>query len=270
MDAPLRQWQASDDWKRGIDLDRILSERGIDVSSSEIVVSTNGTLEYAGRNVAVYIRDQEQRVYTQSQSQSQSQSSYRFHVANCKTLKNMRVQGKYEKYVVATRDDGVFLVNKMSSGRVVNNTETRLKVCRNCLSSLRWQNYKYGMDHIWQNFNLREFFATYGSTIIQTPRYTDQNSPTNEYPENWNKIAKNYKENIKWICEKCNIDLSDKSANRFLHVHHIDNRKENTQIRNLLALCLECHSKQGGHQHMTAHPDYNDFQAYKFLKKMSN
>ena len=111
-----------------------LVEAGIDVSPDDITTASNGTLEYKGRTVAVYIRDQQV-------SSDDPESLCKFHVADCLTLKAMRSAGRYERYVVATRTDGKFIVNFLNRGGYRG--ERRLYVCKHCLTRLNDKNYKY-------------------------------------------------------------------------------------------------------------------------------
>ena len=251
MNAPRREWNQQSDWRR-IDLDAILRHTGMEVNPADIIVTSDRTLEYEGFKVAVFIRDQP------------INTDYRFHVADCRTLIQMRRDGRYEKFVVATRQDGIFLVNQTSSGVVVNEeVEMRLHVCQNCLESLRWQNYEYGMRDIWLNFNLEDFFEVYNSTITQRPRYTDQTAPENTYAADWDRISKRYKVSVGWTCEACNIDLSESRTQQFLQTHHINGLRNDNQPENLKALCLECHANQPAHNHVTYSPSYRRFQDYR-------
>ena len=57
MGAGLISWRSGGDWKP-IDIDELLVEDGIDILPDEIEYAPDGTLEYEGRKVIVYIRDQ--------------------------------------------------------------------------------------------------------------------------------------------------------------------------------------------------------------------
>ena len=66
----------------------------------------------------------------------------RFHVVNCPTLKLMRSKNKYDKYVVATRTDGKFIVNFVVGDRIHHKgerVERRLYACKHCLNKLELQ-----------------------------------------------------------------------------------------------------------------------------------
>ena len=99
MGAPLIVWKPRGDWDP-INIDGILESTELVITPRDIEYASDGTLEYNGQKLIVYIRDQEE--YFQP---------YRFHVADCSTLENMREEGKYDKYVIPTRTDGKFHVN---------------------------------------------------------------------------------------------------------------------------------------------------------------
>jgi hypothetical protein len=81
-----------------------LPPEGKEVSIDEIVPLEDGTLTYKNLRVIVYIRD----VKTYGQNFNEP----RFHVAECTTLEWMKAQQIFKyKYVVATPEDGNFLIN---------------------------------------------------------------------------------------------------------------------------------------------------------------
>ena len=45
------------------------------------------------------------------------------------------------------------------------------------------------------------------------------------------------------VCEECEIDLSERRAEFFCEVHHIDGNKSNNSLKNLRCLCVNCHSQ---------------------------
>lgn len=68
------------------------------------------------------------------------------------------------------------------------------------------------------------------------------------YPENWNYIARKYKEKQNFTCEKCGRKYPAKS--KWLHVHHIVplSKGGTSDIDNLQCLCHKCHKAE--HPHM--------------------
>src|ERR1700731_4884273 len=93
------------------EIERLASE-GIEIPLDEVRVLNDGTHFYKGRRVIVYIRDVAEygaRV-----------SMPKYHVAMCDTLNRMIEEGRYKKrYVVATRDDGRFSIQKIRDETIV-------------------------------------------------------------------------------------------------------------------------------------------------------
>lgn len=229
-----------------IQFDNIEYGRGLDINLDELDISDDKTIIYDNRNVVLYIRDQ----YSYD-------TEYKFHVAWCKTLKEMRRNNKLNRYVISRRTDGTFYVNMFdkSSHRIAEeNAIRKLGVCKNCLSELNYNNYSsytyVDKNNIYENFKIEEFLEKYDTRIKSLPTYTENTAPLNQYPSNWKEVSDNYREARGWKCEKCKKDCSNNKG--YLDVHHIDSNKFNTKSSNLKALCKKCHSEEFGHGHYKA------------------
>ena len=244
MGAPLIVWNPREDWVP-IDIDEILEPTELVISAKDIEYAPDGTLEYNGQKLIVYIRDQEE--YFQP---------YRFHIADCTTLKSMREEGRYDKYVIPTRTDGKFYVNTFRYNECIGKSVMSLYVCQNCLNRLNYKGTR-------ESFDLKEFFEMYGSQITSPPTGTDITAPVNTYSFDWPQIRDRYKEKMGWKCEECEIDL--RKRREFLSVHHINGLKYDNTEQNLRALCLHCHAEQ--HPHMKALPEYDLFTQWLQLNK---
>lgn len=244
-----------DEWDP-IDIE--LVGRGVDVNLEEIVVDPgNGTFSYKGRKVLVYIRDQNVSY----------DRGYKFHVADCSTIHDMKKRKRFEsRYVASTRTDGKFIVNLVESGEIIEKAKLlEMSICKNCLKHLNFQNYddvNYSEKcEIYRNFSLEEFFAIYGETKGSKPLHSDITAPTNEYSSNWDIVSRIYRESVNWKCENCRIDLKANEAQKFLHTHHINGDKTNNHPTNLRALCVDCHNQEEGHSLPDA--DRRALQEYK-------
>ncbi|UUV17635.1 HNH endonuclease [Fusobacteria bacterium ZRK30] len=234
-----------------------IKTKGLDISIEELSVADDGTLEhkdYPGQKMIVYIRD-----YNGGFKNS---SLPKFHISWCSTLKSMTESGRYSRYVVSQRDDGIFLLNKSVYGKIVEkNVEADLNVCKNCLKKLNYSDYTgwntnpQQKEKIVEDFKVREFLEKYNTNIIIEPEHTQSTQPLNEYPKNWDEVSRNYRKSKNWICEDCGINMT--SNKRDLHVHHIDGNKFNLKASNLEAVCLSCHKKKPMHRHMANNPMFN-------------
>ena len=238
MGAPLIVWKPRGDWAP-INIDGILESTELVITPRDIEYASDGTLEYNGQKLIVYIRDQEE--YFQP---------YRFHVADCSTLESMREEGKYDKYVIPTRPDGKFHVNTYRHSKCIKKGVMSLYVCMNCLNKLNFQGTR-------ESFDLKEFFERYGSQITSEPAETDITAPENKYSPDWPQIRERYKEKVEWRCEKCSINL--RKGKKFLDVHHINGLRNNNGEENLCALCIGCHAEEFQHQHLKSTPRYKEF-----------
>ena len=239
--------------------------RGVDIhDSDQIEVNpADHTLSYEGRRILVYIRDQ----YVNADD---TPRGYKYHVAECRTLRDMRKRRRFARYVGTQRTDGVFMANLMRFHEDAPFTQdllVNLSVCKNCLDTLDWQSYRQRnatkKNRLVAEFQPAEFLEKYGSLVTVLPKHSPRTAPVNGYPSNWLEISLRLRKEQNWICEQCGLDLGQSFMQGWLHVHHIDGNRGNSDSSNLKALCIQCHAKQPGHERIRRDPDYRDFMLRK-------
>lgn len=226
---------------------RKLGMEGIDVSNlNEVKPQKDKTLAYRGQRILVYIRD------VNNYRDPKQINLPKFHISYCKTLEKMRNDGRWQRYVIANRDDGYFNVK-------INNIDKseKLDVCQPCLENLGWKDFSiYSMavhekQKIVRQFSLPDFFAKFPKSLFSvTPTYTSDTAPINDYSDNWPEISEKIRQERNYTCDNplCRLQLvHDKKS---LHVHHINGLKNDNSNSNLIVLCIRCHANQPGHSHM--------------------
>lgn len=234
-----------------------LETGGIDVTLNDITPLDDGTLSYKNRRVIVYIRD--------VSVLGDQFSAPRFHVAHCRTLQDMKEKNKFGKYVVATRSNGTFDVNKIVNGKKLSSSSEKLLICQNCLDHLSFDGFSLTMfqpkrKKLVAEFTIEKFFEKYPRTLhLLEPVHTDVTAPMNEYPFNFNETSRRVREAKNWKCEKCDFVANENGEQKFLHVHHINGERYDSRPENFLVLCLGCHAKEPNHGHMRRLPGYREF-----------
>jgi len=235
---------------------KLSTHEGIELSNrSEIRVTKNKLFVYKDFHVLVYIRDQ----YF---NKTNKLFEYKFHICSCKTIEEMIKASRFPRYVVSTRNDGLFLINTydMETDKRIGNAKiVKLGVCKNCLMELKYKGYHnhYKDRQIFQSFRIDEFFAKYASQFKKKPRYTDRDAPSNEYTQNFQQISYSFRDINDWQCSNCHINLrNDKDL---LDTHHINGIKSDDSWDNLKSLCVRCHSEQPFHERLKEDERYARF-----------
>ena len=111
-------------------LKRLNSHEGIIIENiDEIEFMDDGTFEYKGQKVLVYIRDQKF-------NPQYGEREYKYHISNCDTIQEYIDHNRFNRYVVSTRTDGRFIINVKDSRSkefIKQNEIVELSVCKNCL-----------------------------------------------------------------------------------------------------------------------------------------
>lgn len=238
-------------------------EEGIEIDLDQVEVGPGGLLAYLGEQVILYIKDTQSSLATLKDEPEQSK---RFHVAECRTLRKMRAAGRFERYVVTRRADGKFLVHYSKPGRwwsYAGETEASLKVCKDCLNAINYQMYFYKHESernlIWWDFSIADFLMEYSTFFTSQPSRRDTTAIPDEYVKDWSRIGQQQKEEARWHCEECGVNLSEFSVSGgLMHCHHKNGVKTDNRPENLSVLCVLCHAKQPYHQHMKVPPHQRD------------
>ncbi|XRE42278.1 hypothetical protein ACIVBQ_000482 [Tenacibaculum discolor] len=257
MGAELKRIKTPNSWE-GIDdskLAELLKTGEVEIELGEIKTN-DGVFEYKGKKVIVYIRDQYYKYYSRG---------YKFHLTKCNTIGRAFLNRRNSRYVVSLRTDGLFKINLMEDNQIVKEDLIEpMNVCKNCLEQVNYKEYKIHPYHIktniYENFDLAEYFNQFKDSNLNTGLFRNaNNAPLNVYNKNFNLKSKAIREKRNYICQDCEIDMSNNEHKKFAHVHHRDGDKSNDNPTNLEVLCIECHSKQPEHNRLKYTPDFRDF-----------
>ena len=225
-------------------------EINLDGDKVESLFHPSGLLISENRPVFVYIRDHSTMSWLLD-----PKGLKRIHFTVCRTLRQMKKQGRWERYRVTNRDDDKYYID-LRDGE----TEARLFPCQNCLNEVGYQCFSYddmpwwqrnqivesfnakeALDLLWQCFELfKEQVSTLGPAT-----WASGYSPLHT------QISRAYRAHKGFACEKCGVNLEH--AKQCLDTHHISGVKNNNRYENLLCLCKLCHADE--HPHYRTHAE---------------
>jgi hypothetical protein len=223
--------------------------QGVEIALSDVASNTEGLLDYHGRQVLLYIPDQGRNILEVIDNPEKGR---RFHVMDCKTLKNMRAQKRFDRYIVTNNMSGIFKISGVDQFTgVVKEAEAPLKICQNCLKALNYKGFatttRENKMKIFNEFDLKEFFETYSTCFPHLPKNFKKQYDIN-YTEDWEQISREYRKKKNFTCETCHTNFG--THKHLLSTHHINGIKSDNHFENLKAVCLDCHRKEPFHDHM--------------------
>lgn len=182
MNASLKIWYLTYEWIP-FDPDQILSaldrDGEIEIKADQLTIAEDNTLELLGRKILVYIRDQ---IGHASRGNPNFHSNYKFHIANCATLKKFQTANRYDRYVASIKTDGLFKIHVHDKNSKSFSVKlAKLRVCVNCLKTINYKGFNdllLEQNKICENFSIEEFFALYKYQRIIKPRHTDLDAPS--------------------------------------------------------------------------------------------
>ncbi|MBN2000930.1 HNH endonuclease [candidate division KSB1 bacterium] len=214
----------------------------IPVTKSDIAGKPGELLEYKGRKVVAYIRDQKAAV-----NFYYHYSGYKYHLCNCVTLQTMRDIGREHRYLATQRKDGMFEVHDLTVDPIQSGI-VKMDLCKNCVEILKQKGIYYNP------FNLEDYFSKYDSYTPKTIRKIEEVRKIQTYSPNQDDYSREYRRACNNKCQVCQVDCTEYTG--ILHLHHIDGNPANNERHNLQILCVDCHSKQPLHGHMLRNPEF--------------
>lgn len=220
---------------------------GLEIALDDISYE-GGLLSYEGRQILLYIKDHGRWI---NKALEDGKQGKRFHVADCRTLQEMRAKNRFDRYFVTNDLSGWFEVTGFDpETRKPRSGEAELRVCINCLKKLNYKGYVSGARNpkktIWEPFRIDEFFQKYSSCFKYLPHHSEDDDA--QYTEDWPLVSGRVKAERGFACEQCGVRLGEHK--NLLHVHHINGHKSDNRDANLKVLCADCHRKQESHEHL--------------------
>ncbi len=172
----------------------------------------------------------------------------RFHVMECKKIREMRSENRFERYVYTDCDEGPFNVTLVSQGKKAQKIGAHLHVCKNCLHAINWKGYRgeriEGRDIIVETFSREEFLQEYSPSFVSRPSKNGNTTTIVDYPLDWSEISRNFRASRGYRCETQNCGVDCTSQPGLTDAHHINHDVTDCRPENLQVLCKLCHEQR--------------------------
>jgi hypothetical protein len=262
-------------------LERIVSKdpieikikKGVEIGRAEFdeIIPIAGLLNFEGHHAFLYIN--EPFASEEILKQPLHQDGPRFHlVKECKHLQQMHRQGRSERYVLIQNRNGEFPCHPRDfETRIIDYNKTipsKLRVCQGCIEKLNYKGFKSKNPtdryEFISNFNLTEFLNNFEPFFIDQKYYRNNNMKQNgNYTIDHASIREKLLQNTNYTCQgselktgKCDVQLKDHPE--WLHMHHINGRSGDNDLKNIKILCISCHQRQPKHEKLKVPPRARD------------
>ncbi|WP_339934386.1 hypothetical protein [Vreelandella glaciei] len=220
-----------------------LSREGVKLETLDDLRVVDGLLAHGNAQVVLYIQDHS---FNFERALESPRDANKFHISECKTIRDMRASGRFERYVMTNNASGKFYI----TGGWREGVYIKLNVCMNCLEKLNYKGYRQKAKseryETVRQFQAEEFFEKYSSFFGSFP--SRQSGGKDGYTDDWAVISRQMREEAGFFCQECQVDLS--AHPRLLHTHHMNGVKHDNSKLNLKVLCIDCHSKELNHERM--------------------
>ena len=217
-----------------------LTESAVDIRLDTKLTNHEGLFEYKGRKVLIYMQEQHAKWI----DLELMTSKYKCHLVWCKALADKKKEGRMFRYRATRRTDG-FASVYVREERGSRNYDLQMELCNDCRNQLK-------LRGMYPNpFSYAAFFKQFGSDeSIEQARSVTKGRTLQTYIPDWDDISREYREKANWTCQACRVDLSKQKHRHLLDVHHVNRNPTDNSHRNLRVLCVDCHSKQPGHEEL--------------------
>ncbi len=207
--------------KRGLSLDGISEKKilidGTDLETKNIPLNAAGFFVFSEQDSDSFLFMYKKKYYGLWNGEKRFPV---YHIFDCEAVK------KFDGYVFSNIMPAE-VIEKRS-----NHISTKdLRLCKNCRKMALEKNFSFDFESSW--------YETLLTLVSQekNPIYRSDG-----YLTSWDQASHAYKTSKEYVCEACQLNLSDPASKIWLHTHHRDGCKKNNHRDNFQALCQLCHT----------------------------